>query len=205
MNDDAPGKGSRGRRTPADDAATGAPAAGAAGGTAPDETAAALERLRSLTPGASSAPPVETGPPGRLAASRPSAPVTPTARARPRPAAAPPRGRTPARIAAPVVFLVAVVVLITIGFQSGVIGGGAADTTPASPAPQASKSAKPKSPDSEEPGPAATTGTYRVKSGDTLSGIAAQFDTTVSELESLNPDMSSSTLVVGQKLVVPKL
>jgi LysM repeat protein len=200
VNDESSGRGSRGR-TPADDAASGAPAEGAFEGAAPDDTEAALERLQSLAPGASSSPPVEAGPARRTAAvARPAAPA---ARSRPRPAAATSTGSTVARIAAPVVFLVAVIVLITIGFQSGVIGGSAADTAPASPTPQATKSDNGDAPKTEEPKPASSTGTYKVKSGDTLSGIAAQYDTTVSELESLNPDVSSSTLVVGQKLVVP--
>lgn len=203
MNDEASDRGSRDRRTPAGGAAAGGSPASAFGGAeTPDETEAALERLQSLAPGASSSPPVEAGPVKRTAAA--ARPAALAARSRPRPAAAPSSGRTAARIAAPVVFLVAVVVLISIGFQSGVIGGGAADTTPASPTPQATKSAKGDAPKSEEPGTESSTGTYKVKSGDTLSGIAAQLDTTVSELESLNPDVSSSTLVVGQKLVVPK-
>ncbi len=45
---------------------------------------------------------------------------------------------------------------------------------------------------------------YVVKSGDTLSGIAVKFDTSTSEIEALNPKMSSSTLVVGTRIKVPK-
>ena len=45
---------------------------------------------------------------------------------------------------------------------------------------------------------------YIVKNGDTLSGIAVKFDTTVSEILALNPKMSSSTLVVGTVVTVPK-
>src|SRR5579862_1016790 len=41
--------------------------------------------------------------------------------------------------------------------------------------------------------------TYRVKSGDTLSSIARQFDTTVLDLKRLN-QLSSDTIVVGDKL-----
>ena len=44
---------------------------------------------------------------------------------------------------------------------------------------------------------------YTVKSGDTLSGIADRFDTSISALEELNPDLSASTLAVGDKIVVP--
>ena len=45
---------------------------------------------------------------------------------------------------------------------------------------------------------------YVVQSGDSLSSIAARFDTTTSELMTLNPDLSGSTVVVGQRIVVPR-
>jgi LysM repeat protein len=43
---------------------------------------------------------------------------------------------------------------------------------------------------------------WTVKQGDTLSSIAAQFGTTVAELERLNPAIDPATLQVGQTLVV---
>jgi peptidoglycan DL-endopeptidase LytE len=46
-----------------------------------------------------------------------------------------------------------------------------------------------------------TTVTYTVKSGDTLSGIAKAYDTTVTELKSLN-GLTSDMIYVGQKLTV---
>ncbi len=45
--------------------------------------------------------------------------------------------------------------------------------------------------------------TYSVKSGDTLSGLAARYKTTVSALAKANKLSSTSTLKVGQKLTVP--
>ena len=45
--------------------------------------------------------------------------------------------------------------------------------------------------------------TYTVVAGDTLSGIAARFDTTVEELASLNNISDPSKLSVGQVLVLP--
>ena len=45
---------------------------------------------------------------------------------------------------------------------------------------------------------------YTVKDGDTLSGIAVRFDTSVNAILALNPKMSSSTLVVGTVIKVPK-
>jgi LysM repeat protein len=50
--------------------------------------------------------------------------------------------------------------------------------------------------------PASTTPTvYRVKSGDTLTSIARQFDTTVQDLKRLN-QLSTDTIIVGDKLTV---
>lgn len=46
-----------------------------------------------------------------------------------------------------------------------------------------------------------TSSSYTVKSGDTLSGIARTYSTTVAKLESLNK-LSSDTIYVGQKLAV---
>jgi LysM repeat protein len=43
---------------------------------------------------------------------------------------------------------------------------------------------------------------WTVKQGDTLSSIATQFGTSVSELERLNPDIDPATLQVGQTLEV---
>jgi LysM repeat protein len=98
-------------------------------------------------------------------------------------------GLTPARIAAPAVFLAAVIVVVVLLFQSGLIGGSS--EVGVAPTPKASASS-----------PSATKG-YVVKKGDTLSGIATKFDTTVGKLENLNPDMSGSTLTVGDKIQVP--
>lgn len=49
---------------------------------------------------------------------------------------------------------------------------------------------------------ASTEGTYTVKSGDTLSKIAASYRTTVRELQKLN-DLPTTQIKVGQKLKVP--
>jgi LysM repeat protein len=58
--------------------------------------------------------------------------------------------------------------------------------------------------------PAATarptgTTTYRVKKGDTMSGIAAKYGITLKALLKLNPTIKSPySLHVGQKVIVPK-
>ena len=102
-----------------------------------------------------------------------------------------------ARLAVPAVFLVAVIVVVVLTLQSGVLGGGAASETAVSPSPSASASAagSTKAP--------SVTKVYVVKSGDTLSGIAAKFKTTVGDLEDLNPKINTTTLVVGTKIKVP--
>jgi LysM repeat protein len=45
--------------------------------------------------------------------------------------------------------------------------------------------------------------TYVVKSGDTLSGIAAHVHTSLSTLESLNPNVNAGALQTGQHLRLP--
>jgi len=201
MTDDAtdkqPQPGHR-RRAP-DEAASSAEARSRQGASAPpptsaadDDPLAALERLQSLT--ATSAPPAGDAPPKAPKARRPTRLAARTAP--PRPAAAPRPGRVIARIAAPVVFLVAVVVLISIVSQSGVIGGKAEPLVTPTPAATKTKGGGNASPSGYK--------IYVVKSGDTLSGIAVRFGTSTSEIEVLNPKMSSSTLVVGTRIKVPK-
>jgi LysM repeat protein len=43
---------------------------------------------------------------------------------------------------------------------------------------------------------------YVIKSGDTLGAIAAQYDTTVEQLLTLNPDLDPSALQPGQRIRV---
>ena len=101
-----------------------------------------------------------------------------------------------ARIAAPVVFLVAVVVLMSIVSQSGVIGGQTDPVVTPTPAATKTKSGSTASPSVYK--------VYVVKSGDTMSGIAVKFGISTSELQALNPKLSSSTLVIGTKVKVPR-
>jgi peptidoglycan endopeptidase LytE len=101
-----------------------------------------------------------------------------------------------ARIAAPVVFLVAVVVLISIVSQSGVFEGKTKPVVTPTPTATKTKSGGSVTPTEYK--------VYVVKSGDTLSGIAVKFNVSASEIEALNPKLSSSTLVVGAKVKVPK-
>ncbi len=54
------------------------------------------------------------------------------------------------------------------------------------------------------PQPSATTSSYTVVSGDTLLAIAKRYITTVSSIKALN-NLTSDTIYVGQKLIVPTL
>ena len=154
---------------------------------------AALDALQALTPGTSG--PARRSPEPPPAPLRNSTPARAPTRPRTRPAAAPGTGRIVARIAAPVVFLVAVIILLSITVQSGVLGG--ADEPAVTPTPKVTKTK------GGGDATAATTRKYVVKSGDTLSGIAVKFGTTESEIQDLNPDMSSSTVVAGDRIIVP--
>jgi LysM repeat protein len=53
------------------------------------------------------------------------------------------------------------------------------------------------------PAPSAAFTTYKVKSGDTLSGIASSFGVTVREILDLNGISIDSKLRVGQVLKIP--
>jgi hypothetical protein len=123
---------------------------------------------------------------------RPVSGSTRTPRSRPRPAGGSRSTRTVARIAAPIVFLVAVIALIGIVVQSGVMDSDTPTPTPTV----------------KTTGSGGATGTatkkYVVQSGDSLSTIAARFNTTTSKLRALNPDLTGSTVVVGQRIVVPR-
>jgi LysM repeat protein len=171
----------------------------------PDDALRSLERLDGLTRGERSAPP----------------PASSSLRRKlPRLAAVPRPTQGWARIAAPAAFLVAVIVVVSVAFQSGVVGGdngtkavkpAAKVTKTATKSPKPGSSAKPTTKATRTASakptttPSATGGTrtYKIKPGDTLSGIAARFDTSVTEIEALNADVDLTTLQPGQKLIVP--
>ncbi len=174
---------------------------------------AALRRLESLGRGAPAAgdrarrdepPPAAPGDQAPAAVPReqplPDARPLPASR-RSRPALAPDRSARLARLVAPVVFLAAVLAVFSLAWSSGVVGDGEGGAPVASPSPKAS----PKKTATAEPTAEAGSATkiYVVKAGDTLSGIAFRFDTTVTELEDLNTDQDLQTLNPGQELTVP--
>jgi hypothetical protein len=177
------------------------PPADAAGGGVedPDDALRRLESMGSAKPsvdpvGAAPLPPLPAVDSFRAPPSRPQRPGASSQRApgsRPRPAAGPSPTRIVARIAAPVVFLIAVIALIGIVVQSGVMSSDEPTPTPTAKATKANSGSSVK-----------VTKRYVVKSGDSLSSIAVRFNTTTSELQKLNPDLGN-TLVVGTRIVVP--
>lgn len=76
-------------------------------------------------------------------------------------------------------------------------------TSPEASAATAPPSAAPTSRPTGTPAPEESFRTYRVQSGDTLSGIAADFDTTPRAIAELNGITVSSTLRIGQELKIP--
>ncbi len=82
-----------------------------------------------------------------------------------------------------------------------------ASTAPASPLPSSPPTTAPTAEatprPSPTPAPSARPRTYRVKAGDTLSGIAVAFGTTVKELADLNGITNPSLIRVGQVLKIP--
>ncbi len=160
-------------------AAGGVPAASPPQPDQPSEEALeSLERLQALGTGAKPHP-------------RSAAPVR-----RPKMPSVSRRGLSWPRLAAPAVFLAAVLIVFSLAIQSGVVGGSKAQK----PVVKVSAKAKP------SPGNSATS-TYKVyvvKSGDTLSAIAAKFTTTVTDLEDLNPKLDLTTIQPGQKIKVPR-
>ena len=99
------------------------------------------------------------------------------------------------RIVAPAVLLAAVLAVVTLSVHAGVLGGSKSPT--AHPTVAASHKATTTTKSKYT--------TYRVRSGDTMSGIAARFNITVARLLVLNPTASATTIVVGEKLKVPRL
>jgi LysM repeat protein len=85
--------------------------------------------------------------------------------------------------------------------------GGDAPEEGASPSPSeaASVSAEPTESEPAEPADQSDgkTRTYEVKSGDTLSEIAEQFDTTVKALVKANKLKDAHSIRAGQKLTIP--
>ena len=201
MTDETPKK--RTRR-PRPSSSGGVPPAGTGpSGPGAEDPDAALRRLESMGAPAAAGDPLApqsarpaplppspavdafSGPPPRQARAVSGARRAPRAR----PAGGSRSSRMVARIAAPVVFLVAVIALLGIVVNSGVMGADEPTPTPTASATKA--------------GGAVVTKKYVIREGDSLSSIAERFNTTTAQLKELNPDLTGTTVVVGQKVVVP--
>ena len=105
-----------------------------------------------------------------------------------------------ARFAAPATFLLAVTILVWL-VHAGLSGSKAGP--PAIPVSTAAATTS-----AVTTTPAATPATtpakqfYVIKSGDTFGVIASKFNTTAEALQALNPDTSSNSLTIGQKIRV---
>lgn len=80
---------------------------------------------------------------------------------------------------------------------------------PATPGPSGEPTTAPTAPPTERPAPTPEPSatprpqTYKVRSGDTLTAIAARFGTTVAEISALNSIKNPSLIRVGQVLKIP--
>lgn len=106
--------------------------------------------------------------------------------------------RRAARVAAPFLFLAAVtlaVLLIRAGLESGSSGPKATTSVQTETAPARTTTTK------HRPKPGARQ-FYTVQTGDTFSSISVKTGVSITDLERLNPGVSSNALHVGQKLRV---
>ena len=101
------------------------------------------------------------------------------------------------RILAPLAFFAAATVLIMLVNNSlnSETGGS---TAPAEPRAQATTGAA----ETGQTRPGRRRRFYRIREGDTLEAIAAQFNTTVDDLNRLNPGVNANALTPGQRIRV---
>jgi LysM repeat protein len=116
-----------------------------------------------------------------------------------------PRARRPrpgiARYAAPAGFLVAVTIVVLL-IRSGLHAGTGGTTTGRGPITHPTTATAPPGTTRKRAKTTAAGTFYTVQSGDTFGSISAKTGVPVSELEQLNPGVSSNTLRVGQRLRV---
>ena len=102
-----------------------------------------------------------------------------------------------ARVLAPLAFLAAATLLVILVQRALDTDDSAGPTAPAATVTVSTQV--------EETEPSATVAEerfYRIRTGDTLEAIAERFDTTVAELEDLNPGIDPLALTVGQRVRV---
>ena len=105
-----------------------------------------------------------------------------------------------ARVAAPAAFLLAVTVAFLLVRSALRDDDAGSKTVPVSTA--AATTSKTKTTPPRRPAKKPRKRFYAIQSGDTFGTVAEKFDTTVEKLQALNPDASSNSLVVGQRIRV---
>ena len=106
-----------------------------------------------------------------------------------------------AHVAAPAVFLLGVTVAVLL-VRSGLEGHPAQATTTTGPAAHSTTGATGTTDGGQTTTATAAATYYTVQKGDTYGSIAAKENTTVADLEALNPDVNPTTLQVGQRIRV---
>ena len=105
-----------------------------------------------------------------------------------------------ARFLAPIVFLAAVTIAVLL-VRSGLSGDDA--VTPAGTALETrATTTSPRTTTTRRTTPLQSRRSYSIEAGDTLETIAAQFDTTVERLLTLNPGLDPVALRIGQRIRV---
>jgi LysM domain len=105
------------------------------------------------------------------------------------------RTPNPARLLAPAALAAVTLALLVVVLSSG-SGGGGDDGTGSRPPGRHSSSRSRQTSSS----PGLRNGTYTVKTGDTLGGIAGKTGVSVDKLLELNPQLDPQALVSGQKI-----
>jgi LysM repeat protein len=105
------------------------------------------------------------------------------------------------RYAAPTAFLAVATIAIVL-VASALHGNTPASAPPTAPKPTTTAAAPPTTTRAKTTTTAAGRRYYTVVAGDTFGVIASKTGTSVSQLEQLNPGVSSTSLHVGQKLRV---
>jgi LysM repeat protein len=113
------------------------------------------------------------------------------------------RGPSVARYAAPTLFLVAVTIAVLL-IRSGLGGGASSNTTTRSgPVTHPSTASTPPPGTTRQGATTITSGQfYTVAAGDTFGSISAKTGVPITQIERLNPGVSTNSLQVGQKLRV---
>ena len=106
-----------------------------------------------------------------------------------------------ARFLAPVVFLAAVTIAVLL-VRSGLSGDDAVTPPGTALETRATTTTSPRTTTTRRTTPPQARRSYSIEAGDTLETIAAQFDTTVERLLTLNPGLDPVALRIGQRIRV---